>query len=66
MNITILSERRVYPPFGLLGGEHGSRGLNLLIRSNGTKINLLSKNNIDVKPGDRIVIYTPGGGGYGK
>lgn len=48
LNVTILSERRVFAPFGLLGGENGAKGLNYLIRKNGKIINLLSKNNITV------------------
>lgn len=66
LNATILSERRVFAPFGLEGGHNGLRGENLLIKRNGTIINLGSKNNMDVECGDKILIKTPGGGGYGK
>lgn len=64
MNVSILSERRVFAPFGLAGGENGSKGMNLLL-SGDTITNVGSKNTIDVKKGDRFVIHTPGGGGYG-
>lgn len=63
---SILSERRVIQPQGLEGGENGARGLNLWIRKeNGAVINIGGKNTINAKPGDRLVIMTPGGGGYG-
>jgi 5-oxoprolinase (ATP-hydrolysing) len=29
-------------------------------------INIGAKNTVDTSPGDRIVIYTPGGGGFGE
>ena len=29
-------------------------------------INLGAKNTASMKPGERIIIYTPGGGGWGK
>ena len=66
MQAAILSERRVFSPYGLHGGSDGLCGRNLLLRSDGSRINLGSKNSIIVHPGDRIRIETPGGGGYGK
>ena len=66
MNVAILSERRVFPPYGLNGGEPGLRGLNLAILRDGRIVSLGGKNEIKLQPGDRIRIETPGGGGYGK
>ncbi len=66
LNTTILSERRVYQPYGLEGGEPGKRGKNIFIRNNGETINLGGKNEVKAEKGDRIRIETPGGGGYGK
>ena len=66
--VSILSERRAFQPYGLAGGEPGSRGLNLLtLVSDGTnrEINLGGKNTVAVSSGDRLQILTPGGGGYG-
>ena len=65
MTAAIVSERRVFPPYGLEGGEPGLRGRNLLIRKNGQVINLGGKNEAPVEPGDRIRLETPGGGAYG-
>ena len=64
-SVTILSERRKTSPYGLFGGEPGKRGENLLIREE-NKIFLPGKINLQVKKGDRIIIMTPGGGGWGK
>ncbi|MDR4507593.1 MAG: hydantoinase B/oxoprolinase family protein [Candidatus Brocadiaceae bacterium] len=66
LNMAILSERRVFSPYGLEGGKAGSRGQNLLIRKNGQIIDLGGKNELHVNPGDRFRIITPGGGGFGK
>lgn len=63
--VTILSERRKTSPYGLFGGEPGKKGENLLIREE-NKIFLPGKINLQVKKGDRIIIMTPGGGGWGK
>ncbi len=63
--VSIMSERRRYPPYGLQGGEPGKKGRNLLI-SKGKKTVLGSKANFRVQSGDILRIETPGGGGYGK
>lgn len=60
---TVLSERRQYPPYGILGGKPGSLGKNLLIRNN-TETEIPSKISMKLQPGDIIRILTPGGGGY--
>jgi len=65
LNAAILSERRVYEPYGLEGGKNGSKGKNIFIKVDGTTIDLGGKNEIKAKPGDKIIIMTPGGGGWG-
>jgi 5-oxoprolinase (ATP-hydrolysing) len=66
LNVAILSERRVFAPYGLNGGKPGQCGVNLFIKKDGNVINLGGKNEIQAQPGDRLCIMTPGGGGYGK
>ncbi len=66
LNVAILSERRVYPPYGLEGGEPGRLGQNLFLKKDGSSIDLGGKNEVPAQPGERIRILTPGGGGYGK
>ncbi|GAA6000635.1 hypothetical protein JCM10207_004586 [Rhodosporidiobolus poonsookiae] len=87
---SILSERRVYQPYGLEGGGSGECGRNLWVKlprkqdgdlvngkskSKGGEdkeqqpprvINLGGKATVRMGRGDRIVIMTPGGGGWGK
>jgi N-methylhydantoinase B/oxoprolinase/acetone carboxylase alpha subunit len=62
--VTILSDRRTFPPYGLKGGEAGKPGLNLFVRGSDTRI-LPGKVSLDGQAGDRIRIETPGGGGFG-
>jgi len=66
LNMAILSERRVFAPYGLAGGQPGKRGRNIFIRRDGHRLNLGAKNEILARPGDRFRILTPGGGGFGK
>lgn len=91
VQVSILSERRVYHPYGLEGGEDAQCGLNLWIRQvevtdpeksdrqlNGSsdsskndirfeerRINLGGKNTAAMQAGERIIVCTPGGGGWG-
>ncbi len=62
--VTILSDRRKYPPYGLAGGELGRTGRNLLIRG-GEVWELPGKVSLEVEAGDVVSLRTPGGGGYG-
>ena len=64
--ITLLSDRRKFAPYGLNGGEPGAAGSNILVRSNGYEEQLPSKFMAWVQPGDILTIHTPGGGGWGK
>lgn len=63
--VTILSDRRKYGPYGLMGGEYGTPGVNLLIEHGEERL-LPSKLTLDVKGGTIISVSTPGGGGYGE
>ncbi|MBL4821620.1 MAG: hydantoinase B/oxoprolinase family protein, partial [Gammaproteobacteria bacterium] len=58
--VSLLTERRRHSPWGLCGGSPASKGVNTL---NG--VELPGKCSIQVNPGDRLKIQTPGGGGYG-
>uniref|UniRef100_A0A8C4HEN8 5-oxoprolinase, ATP-hydrolysing n=1 Tax=Dicentrarchus labrax TaxID=13489 RepID=A0A8C4HEN8_DICLA len=64
--LSVLTERRSTRPYGLLGGEDGAAGLNLLHRVDGRVLNLGAKTSISLQPGDMFCLYTPGGGGYGR
>jgi 5-oxoprolinase (ATP-hydrolysing) len=62
---TLLTERRVYPPYGMDGGSPGSCGRNRVVRAGASPEDLPAKCSIALEPGDRLVIETPGGGGFG-
>jgi N-methylhydantoinase B/oxoprolinase/acetone carboxylase alpha subunit len=63
--VTVLSERRVRPPYGARGGEPGSLGRNTLIRG-GAETPLPGKVEIRLAKGDHLRIESPGGGGWGR
>lgn len=65
LKVSLLTERRRLRPYGLWGGEPGQSGLNILLRGK-EKIRLPGKVSFEVKKGDRLRIYTPGGGGFKK
>jgi N-methylhydantoinase B len=61
MRFSLITERRRHAPTGADGGEPGAPGRNLL---NGDE--LPPKASGTLRPGDRLRIETPGGGGYGR
>ena len=68
---SILSERRSRRPYGMDGGSEGAAGKNLLIKKDPDTqkdrvMNLGAKATVKLGCGDRIVVYTPGGGGFGS
>jgi N-methylhydantoinase B len=63
--VSILSDRRRIPPYGLSGGDPGRTGKNILIRGRKRKL-LPSKTHFYVKCGDIVRIQTSGGGGFGR
>jgi N-methylhydantoinase B len=65
-DVTLLSERRVYAPWGLAGGKSGANGKASLIRGNGVVEEMPGKFSTRLEAGDRIRIESPGGGGWGR
>ncbi len=62
---TILGDRRVNRPYGLNGGGPGGIGQNLHV-ADGPPTQLPGKCRVALRPGDRLEIRTPGGGGWGE
>jgi N-methylhydantoinase B len=62
--VTLLADRRKIAPYGLAGGEAGQCGEAEWLSSGRTE-RLSGKFSIRAKAGDRVVIKTPGGGGFG-
>ena len=65
MIFTVLSQHRKEQPYGINGGKPGKCGVQYLIRSTGELVELEGIRTLEVNRGDRIVVETPGGGGYG-
>lgn len=61
---TIVSERRMRGPWGRQGGGSGASGVNRVVRQ-GLAERLPGKVHLFLKAGDRLVLETPGGGGFG-
>jgi 5-oxoprolinase (ATP-hydrolysing) len=66
MSLSILSQHRVSAPFGTAGGGDGAVGRQSLVRTDGSRHELAGIDGCEVGPGDRLVLETPGGGGYGR
>lgn len=67
--ITVLSDRRRYSPYGLKGGSPGKTGRNVVMTlgSDGKHLEeeIPGKVSMHIEAGTVISINTPGGGGYG-
>jgi hypothetical protein len=70
LRFSILSDRRVYAPYGMNGGEAGEVGKNYAYRWNEArteleKISLGGKAELLLQPGERLQVNSPAGGGWG-
>jgi 5-oxoprolinase (ATP-hydrolysing) len=65
MRANMLADRRRVPPRGIRGGGDAKAGRNWVERADGRIEELTATASAEMKPGDRFVIETPGGGGYG-
>ncbi len=63
--LSLMGDRRRNQPWGLAGGGPGAPGEDWLIRGNGSRERLAAKSTTFVHPGDRLLVLTPGGGGWG-
>jgi N-methylhydantoinase B len=63
--MSLLADRRARAPYGLRGGEDGKPGRDSIVRD-GRARKVEAKGSAELRPGDRVRIETPGGGGYGK
>ena len=66
LTVSLLAGRRVVPARGLHGADDGHCGSQWLERAGGQVEMLPGTFRREVKPGDLLVIQTPGGGGYGS
>jgi 5-oxoprolinase (ATP-hydrolysing) len=66
LELSILSQHRVSAPFGMAGGGPGAVGRQVIVRTDGTHDELAGVDGSVVGTGDRLILETPGGGGYGE
>ena len=66
LNVSILSQRRQIPPFGLGNSEAGKLGENTRVLSEGRRIKLEGNASYQAQAGEELIICTPGGGGWGS
>jgi 5-oxoprolinase (ATP-hydrolysing) len=66
MSLSLLTQHRVEAPYGLEGGAPGLPGRQRLVRATGEVTELASVDGCEVGPGDRLILETPGGGGWGR
>src|SRR5438270_2765767 len=62
--MSLLADRRRRAPYGLLGGEDGRRGRDSIVRDRRAR-RVEAKGSVELQPGDRVRIESPGGGGHG-
>ncbi|MCB1883339.1 MAG: hydantoinase B/oxoprolinase family protein [Geminicoccaceae bacterium] len=65
MHAALLSNHRLVPPFGLMGGGDGECGAEWVEKADGARLELRGCDEADLEAGDVFAIRTPSGGGYG-
>ena len=65
VSFTHRGERHYSAPQGLFGGKEAARARSVIHRRDGTREEIPSKIVTRLNKGDRVVIETAGGGGYG-
>ncbi|MCY7351583.1 MAG: hydantoinase B/oxoprolinase family protein [Cytophagaceae bacterium] len=65
VELSVLTQHRNQGPYGMMGGEPGQPGRQWLIRADGRIEPLAGIAGATLLVGDKLVIETPGGGGWG-
>ncbi len=65
VEVSFLSQHRVEAPFALEGAEPGEMGRQWVERGDGVVEQLAGVSSVEMQPGDRFVVETPSGAGYG-
>jgi N-methylhydantoinase B/oxoprolinase/acetone carboxylase alpha subunit len=68
VTVSLVTERRISAPPGLVGGSPGATGENWLLRGGDESgaVRLGDKLTVELAAGDVLRIRTPGGGGWGS
>jgi N-methylhydantoinase B len=64
--VTLLADRRSNGPWGLVGGGAGAPGKASIQRYDGSVEHMPGKFSTRLRPGERIRVESPGGGGWGR
>ena len=65
VSLSLLTQNRTQGPYGLNGGQAGQPGEQRLAKRDGEEKELASVAQEQLETGDRLIIKTPGGGGWG-
>lgn len=66
LSLAVLGQHRSQGPAGLEGGRPGKPALQSILRAGGEVEPLPSTEGVHARPGDRLLLETPGGGGWGE
>jgi 5-oxoprolinase (ATP-hydrolysing) len=64
-SLSLLTQHRLTAPYGAAGGHPGQPGSQTLLRASSPADPLAPIDARDALPGDRLILQTPGGGGWG-
>jgi N-methylhydantoinase B len=64
--VSLQSDRRRFPPYGLDGGKDGTTGRNSMRDRDGNLRELPGKVSLTLRAGETVTVETPGGGGWGR
>jgi 5-oxoprolinase (ATP-hydrolysing) len=65
VTLSILSQHRTQGPYGFAGGRPGDPGRQWVVRADGRREALPGMGHCQMAENDRLIIETPGGGGWG-
>jgi len=63
---SLLGQHRTHGPYGLHGGAAGATARASIVRADGERVALSGMAAFDLDVGDRLLVETPGGGGWGE
>ncbi|MEM7053748.1 MAG: hydantoinase B/oxoprolinase family protein [Pseudomonadota bacterium] len=66
MTVAILANSRTIAPAGIQGGGNGLPGRTWIEKADGRRHEMSGTDRVEVEAGDRLVLQTPGGAGYGS
>ena len=66
VEVSLLTQHRVVEPYGMKGAKPGSKGEQWLVHPDGQKQKLAGITNFKAQKHDKLILKTPGGGGFGE